>query len=104
MASTIHLHLETTFASVENQVRANQEHSRDEVCSGNVESDDALKKNCKKKLNFQVVLCVCLLSVAIHGQENDKDLDVKKLVKLFKKAKDAGFDFSKVDFDKVVSL
>ena len=85
-------------------MRANQEHSRDEVCSGNVESDDALKKNCKKKWNFQVVLCVCLLSVAIHGQENDKDLDVKKLVKLFKKAKDAGFDFSKVDFDKVVSL
>ena len=85
-------------------MRANQEHSRDEVCSGKVESSDVLKKELQKnKLSFQVVLlCVGLLSVAIHGQENDKDLDVKKLVKLFKKAKDAGFDFSKVDFDKVV--
>ena len=68
MASTIHLHLETTFASVENQVRANQEHSRDEVCSGKVKSNksDVLKKSICKTFTFTGCI-MCLPSVPCNS-------------------------------------
>ena len=64
--STIYLHLETTFASVENQPRANQEHSRDEVCSGKVESDEVLKNKLQKEMEFSGCL-MCLPSVRCNS-------------------------------------
>ena len=55
-------------------------------------------------LVLQVALVsVCLLSGAVHGQE-DKNFDIKKLLELYKTAKKGGFNFEKVNFDAVCSL
>ena len=55
-------------------------------------------------LVLQVALVsVCLLSGAVHGQE-DKNFDIKKLLELYKTAKKGGFNFEKVNFDAVSSL
>ena len=67
--------------------------------------------NCKLRINakcwfytLQVALVsVCLLSGAVHGQE-DKNFDIKKLLELYKTAKKGGFNFEKVNFDAVCSL
>ena len=54
--------------------------------------------------NQQVVLaCVFLLSRATPGQEIKKEYNIKKLIKLYKSANKRGFDFCKVNFDKVSS-
>ena len=59
--------------------------------------------SCKFSDQQVVLACVFLLSSATLGQENKKEYDIKKLINLYKSAKKRGFDFCKVNFDKVCS-
>ena len=59
--------------------------------------------NCNVLVLQVALVSVCLLSGAVHGQE-DKNFDIKKLLELYKTAKKGGFNFEKVNFDAVCSL